>query len=344
MIVNNNKVFIIAEAGVNHNGSMDLAKKLIDIAVEANVDAVKFQTFIAENVISKHAVKAEYQKETTGSNESQLEMVKKLQLTFDDFVELKKYCELKQIMFLSTPFDMQSIDFLATLKMGLWKIPSGEITNLPYLQKIGSYNDEVIFSTGMASLGDIETALNILIKAGTNKEKISVLHCNTEYPTPMQDVNLKAMKVIESAFNVKIGYSDHTLGIEVPVAAVALGARVIEKHFTLDKNLEGPDHKASLDSAELKQMVVSIRNIEHALGVGLKQASGSEMKNIAIARKSIHLSRNIKKGEVIKIDDLIIKRPGDGLSPLLINEFVGCVAKIDLIEDTKLELKNIQWK
>lgn len=344
MIINKNKVFIIAEAGVNHNGSMDLAKKLIDAAVDGKVDAVKFQTFIAENVISKFAEKADYQKASTGHNESQLDMVKKLQLSFNDFIELKKYCETKGIMFLSTPFDMPSVDFLSTLKMGLWKIPSGEITNMPYLQKIGSFNEEVIFSTGMSTLADIENAIALLINAGTSKNNITVLHCNTEYPTPMSDVNLKAMITIKNAFDINIGYSDHTLGIEIPIAAVALGATVIEKHFTLDKSLPGPDHKASLEPLELKAMVESIRNIEAALGTGTKIPSESEKKNMTIARKSIHLVKNVCKGTVLTISDLTIKRPGNGISPMFLNQIIGCTTKNDLIEDSILHFKDIDWK
>jgi N,N'-diacetyllegionaminate synthase len=344
MVVNKEKVFIIAEAGVNHNGSMKLAKELIDVAVAAKVDAVKFQTFIAENVISKHAEKADYQKTTTGQNESQLEMVKKLQLSFDQFDELKLYCEEKDIMFLSTPFDMQSIDFLKTMQMGLWKVPSGEITNVPYLQKIGSFNEEIIFSTGMSTLGDIENALAILIDAGTQKENITVLHCNTEYPTPMHDVNLKAMLTIKHAFGVNVGYSDHTLGIEVSVAAVAMGARVIEKHFTTSNLLEGPDHKASLEPDELKSLVSSIRNIEKAIGTGIKLPTQSEKKNINIARKSIHLGKDIKKGKVLEFDDLVVKRPGNGIDPKFISEIVGCIVKEDLREDTLLHFNNIEWK
>lgn len=341
---NQSPVFIIAEAGVNHNGSMVMAKQLVDAAVEAKVDAVKFQTFIAENVISKYAQKADYQKVNTGNDESQLDMVRKLQLSFEDFRELKSYCESKGILFLSTPFDLESVDFLATLKMGLWKIPSGEITNLPYLKKIGAYGEKVIISTGMSTLGDIETALAILINNGTAKANITVLHCNTEYPTPMQDVNLKAMLTIQSAFGINIGYSDHTLGIEVPTAAVAMGAKVIEKHFTLDKALPGPDHVASLNPDELKQMVTAIRHIEHALGTGLKLPSASEQKNIAIARKSIHLARQVSKGSVITLDDLAIKRPGTGINPLLLDSVIGCKAKQDLQEDTMLALADLEWK
>lgn len=340
-----NKVLIIAEAGVNHNGDINLAKKLIDAAVNANVDIVKFQTFIAENVISINAEKAAYQIENTGKpNESQLEMVKKLQLTFDDFKTLKLYCSQKGIRFLSTPFDLESVDFLRTLDTEIWKIPSGEITNLPYLQKIGAYNEQVIFSTGMSSLGDIENAIRILTDAGTLREKITVLHCNTEYPTPMPDVNLKAMLTIKNAFDINIGYSDHTLGIEVPIAAVAMGATVIEKHFTLDKMMDGPDHKASLEPDELKQMVISIRNIEQALGTGVKLPTDSERKNIEIARKSIHLAKDLQSGHIISETDLVIKRPGNGINPMLINEIVGCKLKSNVVKDSLLHLKDIEWK
>jgi N,N'-diacetyllegionaminate synthase len=343
-IIKQNKVFIIAEAGVNHNGSISLAKKLIDTAVEAKVDAVKFQTFISENVISKYAEKADYQKTTTGIKESQLEMVKKLELSFDDFIELKKHCESKGIMFLSTAFDIDSMQFLKTLNIGLWKVPSGEITNLPYLQKIGSYNEEVIFSTGMSTLGDIENALKILIGSGTSRENITILHCNTEYPTPMCDVNLIAMLTIKNAFGVNIGYSDHTLGIEISLAAVAMGATVIEKHFTLDKSFPGPDHLASLEPAELIAMVKGIRNIENALGSAIKLPSASESKNIKIARKSIHLAKDVKKGHVFSMNNLTVKRPGNGISPLFINDIVGCVAKNDIREDSILNFKDIEWK
>jgi N,N'-diacetyllegionaminate synthase len=341
---NHTNVFIIAEAGVNHNGSMQMAKQLVDAAVVAKVDAVKFQTFIAEKVISKYAQKADYQKQNTGSNESQLDMVKQLQLSFDDFRELQDYCKTKGILFLSTPFDLDSVDFLATLKMGIWKIPSGEITNLPYLKKIGGYGDNIILSTGMCTLGDIETALGILINNGTPKDHITILHCNTEYPTPMPDVNLKAMLTIQQAFGVNVGYSDHTLGIEVPIAAVAMGAKVIEKHFTLDKTLQGPDHVASLNPEELKQMVAAIRNIENALGTGLKLPSASEQKNIPIARKSIHLARNVPQNAILTADDLTVKRPGSGISPLLLDTLIGCKAKQDLREDTMLSLATVEWR
>jgi N,N'-diacetyllegionaminate synthase len=337
MILNNNKVFIIAEAGVNHNGSMDLAKKLIDAAIDAKVDAVKFQTFIAENIVSKDAAKADYQKSTTGENENQLDMIKKLQLNFDNFVELKEYCELKGIMFLSTPFDMDSVEFLKTLNMGLWKIPSGEITNLTYLQKIGTYNEEVIFSTGMSTLEDIKNALEVLTKSGTAKEKISVLHCNTEYPTPFGQVNLEAMLHIKNEFDVTVGYSDHTLGIEVPIAAVALGAKIIEKHFTLDRKMIGPDHLASLEPSELKEMVSSVRNIELAIsGSRVKELSESEKKNILIVRKSIHFSTDLEKGHLLEENDFIAMRPGTGISPMRISEFIGRKLKVSVKEKTLL--------
>jgi N,N'-diacetyllegionaminate synthase len=312
-MITNKKVLIIAEAGVNHNGDINLAIKLIDAAVDANVDIVKFQTFIAENVISKHAQKADYQKESTGGNESQLDMVKKLQLSFNDFIELKKYSEKKGIVFLSTPFDLESVDFLKSLNMGLWKIPSGEITNLPYLRKIGAYNEKVIFSTGMSTLGDIENAIDVIVKAGTLKNNITVLHCNTEYPTPMKDVNLKAMLTIKNAFHVNVGYSDHTLGIEIPIAAVALGATVI-------------------------------RNIELALGTGTKLPSESEQKNTEIARKSLHLAYDLKSGHVLSENDLTVKRPGNGINPMLINEIIGCKLKADVVKDSILHLKDIEWK
>lgn len=337
MILKKDKVFIIAEAGVNHNGSIELAKKLIDAAIDANVDAVKFQTFIAENIVSKDAEKADYQKKTTGESENQFEMIKKLELSFENFIELKAYCELNGILFLSTPFDIQSIEFLKTLNMGLWKIPSGEITNLTYLQKIGAFNEEVVFSTGMSTLEDIKIALEVLIKAGTNKEKISVLHCNTEYPTPFSQVNLEAMIQIKNEFDVNIGYSDHTLGIEVPVAAVALGAKIIEKHFTLDKNMIGPDHKASLEPQELKAMVYSIRNIEQAIsGSGVKELSESEKKNILIVRKSIHFTTDLEKGHLLEEKDFVALRPGTGISPMRIHEFIGRKLKVSVKEKTLL--------
>ncbi len=333
-----NKTFIIAEAGVNHNGSIEIAKKMIEVAKECGADAIKFQTFKAEKVISKYAPKAEYQKQTTGEIDSQLEMVKKLELSFDDFIVLKEYCDKLNIMFLSTPFDFESIDFLDDLGLEIFKIPSGEITNLPYLEKIGKLGKKVILSTGMADLGEIEDALDILTSCGTKKEDITILHCNTEYPTPYEDVNLLAMLTIKEAFKVKVGYSDHTLGIEVPIAAVALGASVIEKHFTLDKNMEGPDHKASLEPHELKAMIDAIRNIEKSLGDGIKKPSKSELKNKDIARKSIVAKREIKKGEIFTEDNITVKRPGNGISPMRWYEVLGKVALKDYKEDELIEL------
>jgi len=326
-------VFIIAEAGVNHNGSIELAKKLIDVAVEAGVDAVKFQTFKTENLVSKNAQKAEYQKETTDAKESQFDMIKKLELDVDTHYELISYCNSKNIMFLSTPFDLDSIDLLNKLELPIFKIPSGEITNLPYLRKIGALKKQVILSTGMADIGEIEDALDILIGAGTSKDKITVLHANTMYPTPYQDVNLRAMVTIGNTFDVAFGYSDHTLGIEVDIASVAMGATVIEKHFTLDNSMEGPDHKASLEPYELKAMVKAIRNIEKALGSKVKKPSKSEIPNIKIARKSIVASCNIKKGEEFSEDNLAIKRPSTGINPMRWNEVIGTVATKDYIED-----------
>ncbi len=333
-----NKVFIVAEAGVNHNGDINLAKKLIDAAVEAGADAVKFQTFKAKNLVSKSAKKADYQVENTGSHESQYEMIKKLELGFDEFGELKNYCDKKEIMFLSTPFDDESIEFLDKLGLEIFKIPSGEITNLPYLRKIGSLKKRMILSTGMANIDEIKDALSVLVKAGAKKEDITMLHANTMYPTPMEDVNLKAMLTIGKTFNVSFGYSDHTMGIEVPIAAVAMGAKVIEKHFTLSRDSEGPDHKASLEPNELKAMVKSIRNIELSLGNGVKQPSISEKPNIEVARKSIVAKRDIKKGEKFTEDNLTVKRPGNGISPMRWDEIVGMVADRDYSEDEMIEI------
>jgi len=319
-------VFIIAEAGVNHNGDVSLAKKLIDVASESGADAVKFQTFKAKNLVSKNAQKAAYQKETTGVAESQFEMIKKLELDINTHQELMSYCQKKNIMFLSTPFDHDSIEMLHELGLTIFKIPSGEITNLPYLRHIGRLGKRVILSTGMADLGEIEDALDVLISAGTSKDKIIVLHANTMYPTPMQDVNLRAMQTIGKAFDVAYGYSDHTLGIEVDIAAVALGAVVIEKHFTLDKSMEGPDHKASLEPIELRAMVQAIRNIELALGSVVKKPSPSETPNIEVARKSIVAAVGIQKGTKLTEDNLSIKRPGTGMCPMRWDEVVGTVA------------------
>ncbi|GAB6076187.1 N-acetylneuraminate synthase [Desulfurobacterium crinifex] len=334
----NAKTFIIAEAGVNHNGSLELAKRLVDIAVEAGANAVKFQTFKAEAVISRFAKKADYQVKTTGSEESQLEMVKKLELAYDEFDILYSYCKEKGIIFMSTPFDIESARFLRDLGLEIFKIPSGEITNYLLLREIGSYGKEVILSTGTADLGEIEDALDVLIEAGTPREKITVLHCNTEYPTPYEDVNLKAMLTIKEAFKVRIGYSDHTLGIEIPIAAVALGAEVIEKHFTIDKNLPGPDHRASLEPEELKRMVKAIRNVEKALGTGIKKPSDSERKNLPIVRKSIVAKRNIKKGEIFSEENLTVKRPGTGISPMRWKEIIGKRASRDFEQDEIIDI------
>ena len=290
---------IIAEAGINHNGSIDTAKKMIDAAVYAGADLVKFQTFKAETLVTKTAEKADYQKNLTEKSESQYEMIKKLELDRVAHEELIQYCMEKGIIFLSTAFDHDSIDLLNELDIPLYKIPSGEITNLPYLRHIGRMGKPIFMSTGMATLKEVRAALNILLEAGAEKNKITILHCNTEYPTPMQDVNLRAMLTIRDELGVKIGYSDHTLGIEVPIAAVAMGATVIEKHFTLDRNMPGPDHAASLEPEELKSMVTAIRNIEKAMGDGIKKPSPSEKKNIKIARKSIVASKQVKKGEIL---------------------------------------------
>lgn len=327
------KVFIIAEAGVNHNGSVELAKKLIDAAVEAKADAVKFQTFKAEKLVNKNAHKAEYQKQTTDRAESQFDMIKKLELDEAVHRELMAYCKEKKIIFLSTPFDHDSIELLTDLGLEIFKIPSGEITNLPYLRHIGKLNKKVILSTGMADIGEIEDAINVLIEAGTKKENITILHANTMYPTPMEDVNLKAMVTIGNTFDIAFGYSDHTLGIEVDIAAVAMGACCIEKHFTLDKTMEGPDHKASLEPDELKAMVSAIRNIELALGSSVKKPSKSEMPNIEVARKSIVAACEIKKGELLSKENLAVKRPGNGISPMRWDEIVGSVALKDYKED-----------
>ena len=321
-----NKVFIIAEAGVNHNGSIELAYKLIDIAVEAGADAVKFQTFKAENLVTKSADKADYQKQTTDESESQFEMIKKLELDFDIHKKLINYCKEKDIMFLSTPFDHESIDLLNELQLQIFKIPSGEITNLPYLRHIGSLGKRVVLSTGMSTLQEVDDALNVLTGAGTKKENITVLHANTMYPTPFEDVNLNAMLTIQQECGVTVGYSDHTLGIEVDIAAVAMGASIIEKHFTLDKTMDGPDHQASLEPKELKAMVSAIRNIEKALGGNGKKPSPSEGINIDIVRKSIVATKTIKKGELLSDDNISTKRPGTGLSPMKWDEVIGTVA------------------
>lgn len=336
------EVLIIAEAGVNHNGSLDIAKQLIDVAAASGADYVKFQTFKTEKNISRTAKKAAYQIENTGNTESQFEMVKKLELDEEKHQILVKHCNEKGIKFLSTAFDYESVDLLETLGIDLYKIPSGEITNKPFLKKIASKKKPIILSTGMADIGEIEDALDVLYACGIDRNDITVLHCNTEYPTPLRDVNLRAMNTIKEAFKVDVGYSDHTLGIEVAIAAVARGAVCIEKHFTLDRNMEGPDHCASLEPNELKEMVRCIRGIEVALGNGIKKPSNSERKNIAIARKSIHTAKGLKKGQLLTEGDLIMKRPGTGISPMNMELVVGKKLLTDLDEDTLITFKDLQ--
>jgi N,N'-diacetyllegionaminate synthase len=326
-------VFIIAEAGVNHNGSIDLAKKLIDVASASGADAVKFQTFKADNLATKKAQKAIYQKENTDKDESQFDMLKKLELDIEAHKELISYCSNKKIIFLSSPFDHESIELLNDLGLEILKIPSGEITNLPYLRQIGKLNKKIILSTGMSNIDEVKSALNILINSGTKKNNITVLHANTEYPTPMEDVNLRAMLTIGKELDINFGYSDHTLGIEVDIAAVAMGANCIEKHFTLDCNMEGPDHKASLEPNQLKAMVIAIRNIEVALGGSVKKPSRSEIKNIKIARKSIVTKTKIKKGDILSEKNLTVKRPGIGISPMKWDEIMGTKATKDYNQD-----------
>ncbi len=329
------KTLIIAEAGVNHNGNFELAKKLIDKAVEAGADIVKFQTCKAENVISRYADKAEYQKVTTGEADSQLEMVAKLMLSYEEYGLLKKYCDEKGIEFLSTAFDLPSVDYLHSIGMRRWKIPSGEITNLPLLIKIASLHEPIIMSTGMSDLKEVEEAVQVLKDHGA--EDITLLHCTTEYPAPYVDVNLKAMETMAKAFGLKTGYSDHTKGLEIPVAAVALGACVIEKHFTLDRNMEGPDHKASIEPDELKSMVEQIRHVEVAIGDGIKRVSASEKKNQDIARKSIIAAKPIVKGDVFTEENVTTKRPGSGINPMRWFDLLGRRAKHDYKEDYLIE-------
>lgn len=325
-------VFIIAEAGVNHNGDINLAKKLIDAAAQSGVDAVKFQTFSAELSISKHTKKAAYQKNSADDGETQFEMVKKLELTYDEFRELKEYCDKKGVLFLSTPDEIESADFLSALQ-DIFKIGSAEITNLPLLRHIGALGKKIVLSTGMASMDEIANAIEILIKAGTKRSDITLLHATTEYPTLMEDVNLRAMVTIGSAFNVDYGYSDHTLGIEVPIAAVAMGAKIIEKHFTLDKAMEGPDHQASLNPQELNDMVKAIRNIQTALGNGIKTPTKNELRNIDVCRKSIVARTKISKGDIFSSDNLTVKKPGDGLSPMLWDSVINQRATRDYEKD-----------
>lgn len=329
---------IIAEAGVNHNGSLEMAFQLIDAAKKAGVDYVKFQTFKAGSLVSRFAEKAEYQKKTTDGQESQLEMIQKLELSEKDHIALMAHCRNVGIEFLSTPFDLGSIALLHELGLSIFKVPSGEITNYPYLKTLAGYNKQVILSTGMSTLGDIEAALQVLEENGTAHENITLLHCNTEYPTPFEDVSLLAMSTMRQAFGVPVGYSDHTPGMEIPIAAVALGAVVVEKHFTLDRTLPGPDHKASLEPGELEIMVRSIRNVEKALGNGIKRPSPSEAKNMAIARKSIVAARPIQKGERFTADNITTKRPGNGISPMRWEEVVGRTAGRDFGIDELIEI------
>lgn len=331
------KTIIIAEAGVNHNGDMAIAKGLIDAAAEAGVDYVKFQTFKTENLVSADAPTAEYQKSAT-NEVSQFAMLKRLELNEAQHLELIDYCHKKGVKFLSTAFDFDSIDMLAGFNLDLWKIPSGEITNYPYLAKIAGFQQPIVMSTGMCDNVDIKNALDVLLENGANRENITLLHCNTQYPTPMCDVNLKAMKTIADTFGVKVGYSDHTQGIEIPISAVALGATVIEKHFTLDHYMEGPDHNASLEPNELKAMVTAIRNVEQALGNGIKQVSASETPNKTIARKSIVAKRAIKKGETFTEENITVKRPGNGISPMRWNEVLGTTATRNYSPDELIEL------
>lgn len=331
-----NKVFVIAEAGVNHNGDIKIAKQMIDVAIEAGADAVKFQTFKAEKLVCKNAKKAEYQLKTTNKSETQYDMLKKLELTEQMHKEIMEYCSKKKIMFLSTPFDIESIKFLAGLGMQIFKIPSGEITNLPYLREIARQQKKVILSTGMSNMNEVKAAVDVLKDNGT--DDITLLHCNSQYPTPISDVNLLAIVKMYEEFGMPVGYSDHTQGIEIPIAAVALGAMVIEKHFTLDRNMEGPDHKVSLEPYELKKMVEGIRKIQFALGNGIKRVSESEKTNIDIVRKSIVAASNIKKGERFTETNLATKRPGNGISPMRWDEIIGIKANKDYEADEMIQI------
>lgn len=327
------KIIIIAEAGVNHNGDMNIARKLIDIAAAAGVDYVKFQTFKADKLVKKDAAKAAYQAKSTDKSETQYEMVKRLELSNDQHLELMEYCKGKKVTFLSTGFDSESVEFLVNIGIDFIKVPSGEITNMPLLRQIGRYKKNVILSSGMATMEDIDNALDVLEKAGQDKNKIILLHCTTQYPTPFKEVNLNAMVAMKNHTGLQVGYSDHTLGIEVPVAAVALGATVIEKHFTLDKTMPGPDHAASLDPDELFKMVSCVRNIEVAMGEGVKKPSPSEIENMAVARKSIVAACNIAKGEIFTEYNLTVKRPGIGISPMKWDEVIGTIAQKDFLTD-----------
>jgi N,N'-diacetyllegionaminate synthase len=331
-------VFIIAEAGVNHNGSLEMALQLVDVAADAGADAVKFQTFTADALVSKTAQKADYQKQTTSADESQYAMLKRLELSKEDHLAIIKRCQARQIQFLSTPFDSSSIALLHTLGMTTYKVPSGELTNLPYLRQVGAVAQQVILSTGMANLAEVEDALQVLLAAGLTRDQVIILHATTEYPCPLDEVNLTAMLTLKHAFSVVVGYSDHTKGIEIPVAAVAMGAKVIEKHFTLDNRLAGPDHKASLEPNELVAMVRAIRHVELALGNGIKQPTASEQKNMAVARKSLVASTLIKKGELLTPDNVTVKRPGTGISPMRWDDVIGRAARKEFMADEQIEL------
>lgn len=333
-----NPCFIIAEAGVNHNGDLDLAFQLIEAAAKSGADAVKFQTFTAAKLVTRSARQAEYQVKNLGNEDGQFEMLKKLELDLDAHKALIAHCKKQNIRFLSTPFDDSSIDLLRSLGVDLWKIPSGEITNLPYLRRIGSFGQEIVLSTGMSTLGDVENALDVLEQAGTPRNLITLLHCTTEYPAPIAEVNLRAMNTLANAFQVRVGYSDHTQGIEISIAAAALGATLVEKHFTLDRTLPGPDHVASLEPAELLAMVTAIRNVELALGNGIKKPTKSELGNVTVARKSIVAACDIRKGEMLTAINLTTKRPGTGVSPMRWDEFIGTIATQDYVTDDTISL------
>jgi N,N'-diacetyllegionaminate synthase len=339
-----NQVLIIAEAGVNHNGDIGKAKELIDVAADARVDLVKFQTFKADALVSKEAKKAEYQLNNTGKgDDSQYEMLKKLELSESDHTTLMRYAKSKGVGFFSTAFDVKGLQYLDSLGFELFKVPSGEITNYLYLKKLATLRKPVILSTGMANIKEIKEALHVLTSEGLTHRDITVLHCNTEYPTPMQDVNLKAMLSIRRLFNVNVGYSDHTLGIEIPIAAVALGATVIEKHFTLDRSLPGPDHKASLEPNELKSMVTAIRNTESAIqGSGIKEPSESELRNLTVVRKSLHVNKDLRKGSILRESDLLALRPGDGISPMEWENILGKVLLVDYTSFQKIKISDLK--
>lgn len=330
ILISNDRCFIIAEAGVNHNGNIELAKKLVDAALDANADAIKFQSFITDNIVSQKAEKADYQKIATGGG-NQYAMLKKLELSYEDHLTLKNYCDEKGILFVSTPFDFESVDLLEKIHVPFYKISSGDLTNIPLLRYIAGFNKPIILSTGMSNLGEIEEAISNIFDSGN--KNITLLHCTSNYPTDFEDVNLNAMITIRDAFKLPVGYSDHTVGIEIPIAAVAIGAKIIEKHFTLDKNMPGPDHSASLNPTELKQMVESIRNIEKSLGNGIKKCSNSEISTKKIARKSIVCRENIKAGDIITYDNISIKRPSGGIDPKYIGEIIGKRAICNIEKD-----------